>query len=172
MFFAYRNTIHEHLRVCATTHRRRVTTSSERLDFLVRVVLLPIASATLQLVAFWDNALANVDHRGVWYTTDVLADIRVGQHCGDSTCTSCIVVPFMVSRLRWSAQLAYAINQNAVGQSWTATAALMTSAFRQFCVVRGGSEGVYVADVAEVSRSDNTSSTRGHSQVQGLSRRC
>jgi hypothetical protein len=29
-----------------------------------------------QLTAFWANALSNVDSRGVWYTNDVLADIR------------------------------------------------------------------------------------------------
>jgi hypothetical protein len=29
-----------------------------------------------QLQAFWTNALSNVDARGVWYTSTVLADIR------------------------------------------------------------------------------------------------
>jgi hypothetical protein len=142
-----------------------------------------------QLQAFWTNALSNVDARGVWYTSNVLADIRyetcvtwlfarrahpvcccwfsqhsVGQHCPSSVnCTSCIITPWMISRLRWSAEMANASGRSEVATSWLQTAELMETAFLQFCIE---SDPVpHVADIAFVSRTSNDSTRVGFSQA-------
>ena len=80
----------------------------------------------LQLTRFWEYCLGNVEHStGLWLTSQVLADIRVGIHCSGSNCASGIVTPWIIQRLRWSVDMATAVGETQQAADWNATAELM-----------------------------------------------
>ncbi len=87
------------------------------------------------LERFWRNALAHVGEDGVWRTRRVYADIRVGQHPKTDEQSSGIVTPFVIERLKWSAELAEAIGEKERAAEWRTQAAKMVAAFRKFHIL-------------------------------------
>ena len=117
----------------------------------------------LQLVRFWDNCLAHVNAQGLWLTSQVLADIRVGVHCSGDACTSGIVTPWIIQRLRWSVHMATSVGNATVAAGWNATAQRMTAAFREQVVVPAA-QGIptHVPDVFNLGAPDGH---QGYSQA-------
>lgn len=74
----------------------------------------------------------------------------------------------MISRLRWSVEMATAAGHADVAASWSSTADLMQSAFLQFCIEPDPVP--HVADIAFVSRTSNDSTRMGFSQAGGTLR--
>jgi len=115
------------------------------------------------LEKFWANALAHVGADGVWRTSRLFADIRVGQHPKGSEQSSGIVTPFMIERLRWSADLAEAIGEKERAASWRSQADRMTAAFRKFHIVPA--QGGTPAHVGDRLDTRDASLERGYSQA-------
>lgn len=90
------------------------------------------------LEQFWRNTLSHVDRNGIWRSRRVLADIRVGVHPNSDLQSSGIVTPFLIERLRWSAEMARATGHTAVGERWEQTAGRMAEAFRRYHWVAAG----------------------------------
>ncbi len=84
---------------------------------------------------FWANLLSKVDANGIWRTRRVLADIRVGIHPTNDRESSGIVTPFMIERLRWSAEMAKAAGHAPEAEEWMVVADRMARAFRQFHIL-------------------------------------
>lgn len=114
------------------------------------------------LQKYWANALAHVRDDGLWVTGHVLADLRVGVHPkgGES---SGIVTPWMIERLRWSAELADALGESKQAADWREAAGRMTEAFNKYHVVPAG-DGV-PAHVADVFDPAGKREDRGYSQA-------
>jgi hypothetical protein len=112
---------------------------------------------------YWANALAHVRADGLWTATSVLADLRVGVHCSAGHQSSGIVTPWMIERLRYSAELAEALGESAQAAEWQATADRMTGAFRRYHVVpAAGGLPTHVADICDPK---NAQAERGYSQA-------
>ncbi len=112
---------------------------------------------------YWDNVLSHVDESGVWKAQHVLADIRVGVHPRQGQ-SSGIVTPWIIERLRWSAEMARAIGKQDQARAWDATADKMTQAFRKVHLVPAlNGVPVHVADVYDPAKPDMTN--RGYSQA-------
>ncbi len=112
---------------------------------------------------FWDCVLKHVDESGLWRTNNVLADIRVGVR-PDPTASSGLVTPWIIERLRWSAEMADAVGKTDKATAWRAMAEKMTQAFRKFHIVPGMSGiPVHVADVYDPAKPDMPH--RGYSQA-------
>ena len=141
----------------------------------------------MQLTRFWEYCLSNVQQStGLWLTSQVLADIRVGIHCSGSNCASGIVTPWIIQRLRWSVDMATAVGETQQAADWNATAELMvsrtrkaqatsasdtclplhpqTAAFRKYLVVTAGDLPPHVPDVLYV-QSGGAVTTSGYSQA-------
>jgi hypothetical protein len=98
------------------------------------------------LFRYWQCVLKLVNHDGLWITPRVLADIRIGVHATERQ-SSGIVTPWIIERLRWSAQMAVAIGENAQATKWRRIADRMTEAFRREHVVPAGNGNpAHVAD--------------------------
>lgn len=115
------------------------------------------------LKRYWDDALSLVGEDGIWRTGRVLADIRVGLHPENARQSSGIVTPFMIERLRWSAEMARAIGRNAEAARWTSEAERMAQAFRKFHLLPA--EGDDPARVGDRLDTTNPSLARGVSQA-------
>jgi len=92
------------------------------------------------LVRYCKALLEPVDEQGLWRTDFIFADIRVGVHprAGES---SGIVTPWVVERLRASAEMAEAIGESEPARAWRAAAERIAAAFRIHHLVPA-SEGV------------------------------
>jgi hypothetical protein len=87
------------------------------------------------LERYWESVLARVGEDGIFRTNRVFADIRVGARLTDAQQSSGIVTPFIIDRLRWSAEMARAVGRNDQAGRWTAAADKMAAAFRQHHIV-------------------------------------
>ena len=120
------------------------------------------------LKRYWRRVLEHVNEDGLWVTPRVLADIRVGLHPGPGQ-SSGIVTPFVIERLRWSAQMAEAIGEAKQARDWQWMANRMAGAFRRFHLVPAN-EGVPVhvgdrSDPTDPTDPTDPSSARGFSQA-------
>ncbi len=115
------------------------------------------------LEKFWANALAKVGEDGIWRTRRLFGDIRVGQHPKTEQQSSGIVTPFMIERLRWSAELAEAIGEKDRAAAWRATADKMTAAFRKFHII--AAQGAAPAHVGDRLDTNDATIERGYSQA-------
>ena len=98
------------------------------------------------LKRYWAGTLKNVNRAGLFITPRVLADLRVGVHAEEGQ-SSGIVTPWIIERLRWSAEMARAIGEESQAAHWQATAERMTTAFRKYHLVHAESAPtLYVAD--------------------------
>jgi Bacterial alpha-L-rhamnosidase 6 hairpin glycosidase domain len=85
------------------------------------------------LTRFWDGLLQTVDSDGIWRATSdrgfVLGDLRTSEEprLGES---SGVITPWLVDRLRDSAELATAVGEDALASTWDASAARIADAFR------------------------------------------
>ena len=115
------------------------------------------------LCSYWNTVLSHMDEDGLWRTNKVLADIRVGLHCENDRQSSGIVTPVIIERLRWSAEMAEAIDETEQAAAWRAAGDTMAEAFRTYHVVpaRGGIP-LHVADRADP---DDSALERGYSQA-------
>ena len=115
------------------------------------------------LVRYWDNVLTHVDEEGLWRTNRIYADIRVGVHCADEKQSSGIVTPWIIERLRWSADMADALGDTPRAETWRSIADRMTHAFRRRHIVPASS-GV-PAHVADIWGDGLETDERGFSQA-------
>ncbi|MBN1845825.1 MAG: hypothetical protein JW810_09095 [Sedimentisphaerales bacterium] len=113
--------------------------------------------------AYWRAVLKHVDEQGLWRTSHLFADIRVGVHPQAPHQSSGIVTPWIIERLRWSEELAREIGQTRQAEQWREMADKLTGAFRA-CHVVPARDGVpaHVADVYDSQRPDGP---RGYSQA-------
>lgn len=115
------------------------------------------------LCRYWDNALSHVDKDGIWRTNAVLADIRVGLHPENDKQSSGVVTPWMIERLRMSAEMAEAIGQKDQAAKWKQTADRMAEAFRKYHIVPASEKiPAHVGDRLDPAK---PSLTRGYSQA-------
>ena len=122
-----------------------------------------INSYWTMLTAFWKNALANVDENGIWRTSRLFADIRVGVHPKGPKQSSGVVTPFMIERLRWSAEMARASGHKEEGEQWSATADRMAAAFRKYHWLPAA--GAVPAHAGDRLDPEDPAATRGFSQA-------
>lgn len=114
------------------------------------------------LTRFWVAALAHLDDAGLWRTHRVFGDIRASRppRAGGS---SGPITPWVIDRLRWSAELARAVGAGDHAARWAAVADQMSSAFRDHHLVRDHPDvAVIVADRWEVGL---PADQRGYSQA-------
>ena len=114
------------------------------------------------LCKYWEGALSHLQPNGLWTTPSVLADLRVGVHAKAGQ-SSGMVTPWMIERLRWSAELAEALGEAKQAADWRATADKMADAFRKHHIVPA-QNGV-PAHVADVFDPKNDKLSRGYSQA-------
>jgi hypothetical protein len=115
------------------------------------------------LERYWKNVLSRVGEDGIFRTRHVLADIRVGVHPESDEQSSGIVTPFMIERLRWSAEMAGAIGRKEQASAWRAAAAKMSEAFRaRHMLPPAAGEPARVGDRLDTH---NLAATRGVSQA-------
>lgn len=115
------------------------------------------------LKRYWENCLSRVHDNGLWCTRQVIADNHVGVRPKHADCSSGIVTPWIIERLRWSAELADALGESAQADEWRITADKMTKAFHRFHVVPA--KGNIPAHVADVYDPKNPEAPRGYSQA-------
>lgn len=115
------------------------------------------------LVRYWDNVLSHTGDDGLWRTTRILADIRVGRHPENNRQSSGIITPWMIVRLRLSADMADAAGKRDQAAKWRTTADSMEAAFRKFHVVPAN--GTIPAHVADRTEPGNNTLERGYSQA-------
>jgi hypothetical protein len=114
------------------------------------------------LQRFWSNALSRLDENGIWRTPSVFADIRVGTHPKGKQ-SSGIVTPFVIERLRWSAEMADAIGKRTLAAQWRETARKMSQAFVRYHVVPAS--GGVPAHIGDVFDQEGSTAPRGFSQA-------
>lgn len=115
------------------------------------------------LCRYWDHTLSLVDEEGIWRTNHVFADIRVGVHCALPRQSSGLVTPWMIERLRWSAELAEALGEGGRAARWRATADRMAEAFRRYHLVPAA-DGM-PAHVGDRFDPEDPQAERGYSQA-------
>jgi len=115
------------------------------------------------LELYWKTVLSDVDRQGLWRTGSVLADIRTGTRPTKRSQSSGMVTPWIIQRLRWSAQMARVIGKEEQARQWTSTAQRMTEAFGKFHIVpqRDGTP----AHVGDRYDPDDAKVARGYSQA-------
>ncbi|MFA6471481.1 MAG: alpha-L-rhamnosidase C-terminal domain-containing protein [Candidatus Latescibacterota bacterium] len=112
---------------------------------------------------YWDNVLSRMGEDGIWRSARILADIRIGIHCQDDSQSSGMVTPWIIERLKWSAEMADAVNQGEQARKWRADAERMTAAFLKFHVIpTQGNIPTHVGDRLDTA---NLSLERGYSQA-------
>lgn len=116
-----------------------------------------------QLCKYWKLVLSKVDDKGLWLTNHVLADIRVGVHPANPTQSSGMVTPWIIERLRWSAEMAEAVGERDQARSWQAMADMMTGAFRKYHLVPAA--GKVPAHVGDRLDPADAKAERGYSQA-------
>lgn len=112
---------------------------------------------------FWKNALSHLRADGLWCTNKVYGDLRVGEPVQSEHQSSGTVTPWVIERLRWSADLARAIGEQADARSYEQTAQHMAEAFRRFHIVPA-QEGI-PAHVGDRFDPQDASLPRGFSQA-------
>lgn len=115
------------------------------------------------LVRYWDNVLLHVDDEGLWRTNRIYADIRIGVHCANDSQSSGIVTPWIIERLRWSAEMADALGDSSYAEKWRDVADRMTDAFRRHHIVPAS--GAIPAHVADIWGEGLDAGERGYSQA-------
>ncbi|HUV40307.1 MAG TPA: alpha-L-rhamnosidase C-terminal domain-containing protein [Sedimentisphaerales bacterium] len=115
------------------------------------------------LCRYWDRALSEADENGLWKTSRILADIRVGVQCTNNNQSSGIVTPWMIERLRWSVEMAGAIGKRKKAQQWTSVADKMAEAFRKYHIVAATSD--VPAHVGDIFDPADPLAKRGYSQA-------
>ncbi len=115
------------------------------------------------LVKYWDLVLSKTGDDGIWRTSRVLADIRVGLHPENDTQSSGIVTPWIIERLRWSAEMADAAGHKDQAAKWRATAERMAVAFTRLHVVPA--KGAVPAHVGDRLDTAKPALERGYSQA-------
>ncbi len=116
-----------------------------------------------QLQKYWQAVLKLVDEEGLWRTNHIFADIRVGVKLSKPHQSSGIVTPWIIERLRWSADMANAIGQEEQAKIWTVMAERMTEAYRKYHIVPANGE--IPAHVADLYDSQKPEAPRGYSQA-------
>ena len=74
------------------------------------------------LTRYWDNVLSHTGEDGVWRTSRVYADIRIGLQPENDKQSSGIVTPWIIERLGWSAEMAEATGKKEQAARWRAHA--------------------------------------------------
>ena len=115
------------------------------------------------LKKYWDNVLSHLGADGVWRTNLILADIRVGTHCQNDSQSSGMITPWMIERLKWSAEMADAAGEKAQAKQWNDDVNHMTAAFRKLHIVPA--QGNVPAHVGDILDTANPSIERGYSQA-------
>lgn len=115
------------------------------------------------LCRYWDHILGMVDDEGLFRTNHLLVDIRVGVRCVAPHHSSGIITPWFIERLRWSAELARALDKEKDEKRWRTTANRMEDAFRKYHVVPA--EDDVPAHVADRLAQDVPDEPRGYSQA-------
>jgi hypothetical protein len=87
-----------------------------------------------QLTRYWKEALSHVDADGLWRTSAVFGDIRVGVHPSEGQ-SSGIVTPYLIQRLDWSVEMAEATGHSEQAAEWRALAQRLRAAFLRYHVV-------------------------------------
>ena len=115
-----------------------------------------------QLRRFWSETLSHVDSNGLWRTSKVFGDIRVGVHPSGKQ-SSGIVTPYLIQRLKWSVEMARAAGHQAEAAEWSGIAENMSAAFlRDHIVAASGAVPEHVDDVFDP---DDPAASRGFSQA-------
>ncbi|MGE5647114.1 MAG: alpha-L-rhamnosidase C-terminal domain-containing protein [Acidobacteriota bacterium] len=112
---------------------------------------------------FWDNALAHTDDNGIWRADAVLADINVGARVASPRESSGVVTPFLIERLRWSAEMAEASGHADDAARWRSAADRMAAAFRKFHLVAAAGAAPLHAD--DRLAPEDPAAPRGFSQA-------
>jgi len=116
-----------------------------------------------QLQKYWQAVLKLADEEGLWRTNHIFADIRVGIKLREPHQSSGIVTPWILERLRWSAEMAQAIGQDEQAEKWIALADKMTEAYRKYHIVPAkGDTPAHIADIYDYQKPD---APRGYSQA-------
>ena len=116
-----------------------------------------------QLQKYWQAVLKLVDEKGLWRTNHIFADIRVGIKLRKPHQSSGIVTPWIIERLRWSADMANAIGQEEQAKKWTTMAEGMTKAYRKYHIAPAN--GGIPAHIADLYDSQKPEAPRGYSQA-------
>ncbi|MFF1572536.1 hypothetical protein ACFVWR_07285 [Leifsonia sp. NPDC058292] len=115
-------------------------------DFVWHSDLDFLASHWPTVLRFWDRLLQDVGDDGVWRSASVLGDVRNSVLPQEGT-SSGLVTPWIIERLRWSADMADALRDARHASMWRAAAERMAESFRQLHVVRARDEvSAIVAD--------------------------
>jgi hypothetical protein len=98
------------------------------------------------VLRLWDRLLDDVGDDGIWTSSAVLGDVR-NSELPPAGASSGLITPWIIERLRWSAVMAEALQDDAHAEFWESSAARMAESFDQFHVVRSrGDVGAIVAD--------------------------
>ncbi len=115
------------------------------------------------LCRYWKRILEFNNEEGVWLSRRIYADIRMGPRCENDHQSSGMVTPWIIERLRWSAEMAKALGENDQAAQWTATAQKMSEAFRKYHIVPANGEiPLHVANRFDLN---DSSIDRGYSQA-------
>ena len=121
-----------------------------------------VAEHFATLVRFWAAALSHLDPAGLWRTSRVFGDIRTSRP-PSAVGSSGPITPWIIDRLRWSAELAAAVGAGDHADRWSSTADRMRQAFRDHHLVRDHPDvAVIVADRWEPGQ---PAAERGFSQA-------
>lgn len=112
---------------------------------------------------FWENALARTDDDGLWRSNAVLADISSGVQLASPRESSGVVTPFLIERLRWSAELAKAAGHADYAERWARAADRLAAAFCRFHLVAASGGAPLHAD--DRLAPEDASVPRGFSQA-------
>ncbi|MHB9029719.1 MAG: alpha-L-rhamnosidase-related protein, partial [Candidatus Latescibacterota bacterium] len=115
------------------------------------------------LAKYWTDVLSHTGADGVWRTSRVYADIRVGLHPENDNQSSGIVTPWIIERLRSSAEMAVAAGKKEQAARWRATSDTMADAFRKLHIVPA--RGAVPAHVGDRLDTANPALERGYSQA-------
>jgi len=114
------------------------------------------------LCRYWDQVLSHMDETGLWRTHRVYADIRVGLHPKKGGASG-IITPWVIERLRWSAEMASAVGRHEKAGAWRSAAKRLTAGFRKYHLVPGTDS--VPAHVADRFSPDDPDAARGFSQA-------
>lgn len=114
------------------------------------------------LEKYWENVLALVNEEGLWQTSHVLGDLRVGVFPTAPNQSSGIVSPWMMRCLLFSVEMARAVGRDDKAQFWQKTADRFAKAFCKYHVEPA--RGDIPAHVANVYDPEGKIEDRGYSQ--------
>jgi hypothetical protein len=115
-------------------------------DFVWNSDLEFLARHWPSVLRLWDRLLDNVGDDGIWRTSAVLGDVRNSER-PPAGASSGLITPWIIERLRWSAVMARAIQDDVHADLWESVAARMAESFQRFHLVRSREDiGAIVAD--------------------------